>query len=131
MELQKQMEQKQLDTYYSDKSKAYSDFAHHAGTLLSKIEYADSYGNLYSSLHKVLLLCDEDTKQLLTDFLNHINPVLIGKADTTQEWEEVYIQKLSDLTLALNRELYATADAISELYKPYTIWQSLMRKFHK
>lgn len=131
MELQKQMEQKQFDTYYSDKSKAYSDFAYYAGALVTKTEYADSYSDLYSSLHKVLLLCNEDNKQLLTDFINHLNPVLIGKADTTQEWEEVYLQKLSDLTIALNKELYATASAISELYRPKTIWQSLMHRFRK
>lgn len=131
MELQKQMEQKQFDTYYSDKEKAYSEFAHYAGTLVAKIDYADSYSDLYSSIHKVLLLCDQENKQLLTDFINHLNPVLIGKSDTTQEWEEAYLVKLSALTVALNNELRSTANAISELYRPCTILRSLMRKFHK
>lgn len=131
MELQKQMEQKQFDTYYSDKAKAYSEFAHYAGALVAKIEYADSYSDLYSSIHKVLLMCSEENKQILADFINHLNPVLIGKSHITQEWEETYLAKLSVLTIALNNELQSTANAISELYRPCTIWQLLMSKFHK
>lgn len=131
MELQNQLEQKQFETYYFDKEKAYAQFSHDAGKFLSNAEYAKAYEKLYSSIYTVMLLCDQSTQSLLVDFMNHVNQILIGTSKTTQTWEEEYLKKLSALTTALNTELYSTAKIISKLYKPKTKLQLLSHIKHR
>lgn len=123
MELQNQLEQKQFDTYYSDKEKAYAAFSNIAGEFIFNNAYADAYQKLSSSIYQVMLLCDENTKPLLNDFVDHFNSHC-----STDDWKKIYLFKLSSLTNALNKELYSTARAISELYTPKR--QSIL-KWHK
>ncbi len=110
LDLQQQMAVKQLDIYYSDKKTAFANFLHDAGVYSMRKGYSSDYEALQSSLQTALLFCDEDSKLLLTTFLEYANKIF-GSNYSSYEKEE-YSKTLSAVTNALNKELNLTKPVI-------------------
>lgn len=121
---------KQLDIYYSDKRTAFGWFVKEAVSLVTHIKERKKFNDVYSAFHEALLLCNEDNKFLLLDFLTFINDAMLDEKPKTQEWEREYVSKFSAVTNALNKELSQTS---TEIFKQRPLSRAIRyikRKFH-
>lgn len=129
LELEKQMEQRQFDVYYSDKVKAFTNLTNSGGTLITEIGNGNSYRDIYIHFHNALLLCNQENQSLIIQLIEFVNKQLMSAEKPSHEWELEYLSKLSALTVSLNNELCTTADSIKKLHMPplrtSAIWQKL------
>lgn len=120
VELKVQTQQKQFDLYYTEKSNAFREFVAISSSLVININDGNIFDKVLSATHKAMLLCNEENKPLLKDFAEFVDNRLFTSEKPTSEWRSSYWDKLSTVTLSLNKELRSTSNLISSKRKKCT-----------
>lgn len=111
LELRQQNESMQLNVYYSDKKKVFSDFINAANNYIGNSNYYSAFKNLSSSANTVLLYCNNESRIKLLDFLDYVRSDFRSSASNTENMLE-YSQTLTALCLVLREDLESTKPTI-------------------
>lgn len=111
LDLQQQATIRQSDIYYMDKKQAFSDFINAASEFSIYKRTRDTYKELENALNRALLFCNVETRQLLLDFLSHVDSTLFSD-DLSLQVRQEYNKLLTELSIRLNQELESTKPVI-------------------
>lgn len=109
VELKVQTAQNQYSLLYAEKATAFKEFVSTSSSLIVNIDSGNNYELVLCSAHKALLLCNNQNKSLLNDFISFVDCRLFDNAKPDAAWRHLYWEKLSILTCSLNEELQSAS----------------------
>lgn len=102
MELQHDLEVKQMDLYYSEKKQAFYDFLKIAGVYRTSPDQIN-LGKLQSAAYSAILFCNQENKDKIQSFVRLANEVFNQSFPSDERIK--YCEALYSLSSVLNDEL--------------------------